>query len=129
LRWSVSVTGHDVLTVPSLLRFAHSSENVKNTVYDLYSAVVHHGQLGSGHYISYVYNPDADAWFEMNDSSVQLTTPEFVATQNVYVLFYERRRKKPGPVPSPANASLWDGVDLGSYDDILEEAGASLKKQ
>lgn len=104
------------------------SENVKNTVYDLYAAIVHHGQLGSGHYISYIYNLEADAWFEMNDSSVQITTPEFVASQNAYVLFYERRRKKPGPVPSPANTSLWDKVDLGECEEVVEDAGVNLKR-
>lgn len=75
------------------------SEHVKNTIYDLYAAVVHHGQLGSGHYLSYVFNVEADAWFEVNDGHVKRTTPEHVAMQNVYVLFYERRRppKKTSP--------------------------------
>ncbi|KAI9009111.1 hypothetical protein DFJ74DRAFT_686848 [Hyaloraphidium curvatum] len=103
-----------------------TSDHVKNTLYDLYAAVVHHGQLGSGHYVSYVYNSGADAWFEMNDSVALPTTPEVVASQNVYVLFYERRRPGAGQPREPDWEAL-DALDLGGCTEEVLDAGASLR--
>ena len=68
--------------------------DVKDTVYDLYSVLVHHGYLGSGHYISYIWDHDAASWFEMNDNVCKPTSPTTVGSQSAYLLFYKKRAEK-----------------------------------
>jgi hypothetical protein len=65
-----------------------------DTKYDLYSVLVHHGYLGSGHYISYIWDHDAESWFEMNDNVAKKVDPSHVHGQVAYVLFYKRRQER-----------------------------------
>ena len=65
----------------------------KKEIYDLYSIIVHHGSSGSGHFLAYIWSPDNDSWFEMNDSHTRPATPDVVFEQNAYMLFYLKRNQ------------------------------------
>lgn len=68
------------------------------TSYDLYAAVCHHGEDGSGHYTSLVRNEQEGRgdWVEIDDEVVRtLESPDEVddallrAEQSAYLLFYK----------------------------------------
>lgn len=55
-------------------------------MYDLLSVVQHHGQISSGHYVS--YSRENGQWFQFNDSVVTLATEKEVLGVQAYLLFY-----------------------------------------
>ncbi|TPX68522.1 hypothetical protein SpCBS45565_g03034 [Spizellomyces sp. 'palustris'] len=79
-------------------------------IYDLYSAIVHHGSSGSGHYIAFVWSPDNDTWFEVNDTHVRPVTPDVLAQQSAYMLFYVRRKSVDGEVELEVEPDNEEGV-------------------
>lgn len=66
-------------------------------IYDLMSVSKHMGGLGGGHYVAYSRSSINGRWYYFNDSSVQESSPEQVADDQVgaYVLFYIRRDTRP----------------------------------
>ena len=73
------------------------------TTYELYAVVVHHGEAGKGHYISYV-RPftahqayESGAWYKFNDNKVDQVSGKQVEdtgrseTENPYLFLYLRR--------------------------------------
>ncbi|TPX34515.1 hypothetical protein SmJEL517_g02840 [Synchytrium microbalum] len=65
--------------------------DAKPVWYDLYAVIVHHGSSGSGHFLAFTWSPENSSWFQMNDGSAKATSPEDVAQQQAYMLFYSRR--------------------------------------
>jgi ubiquitin carboxyl-terminal hydrolase 4/11/15 len=64
--------------------------------YELTAVVVHYGsQVGSGHYTASCVREETGEWFDFNDSKVTPSTPEDVADQQPYILFYQRKDTPP----------------------------------
>jgi len=64
-----------------------------NTIYDLQSAVMHHGTgLQTGHYTAYCYNQEENIWEHFNDAQVSISNEEEVSNVEAYILFYQQRR-------------------------------------
>jgi len=55
-------------------------------LYELLTVVVHHGQINTGHYIS--YSKSNGQWFCFNDSVVTIATEAQVLGAKAYLLFY-----------------------------------------
>lgn len=62
------------------------------TRYDLYGVVNHSGDLSNGHYTAVVRQLESRAWFNCDDSSVNMLQPEreVIVTKDAYLLFYIR---------------------------------------
>jgi ubiquitin carboxyl-terminal hydrolase 4/11/15 len=58
--------------------------------YDLFAVSQHYGGTGGGHYTAICKNYDGK-WYNYNDSSVSLSSPNNVVSSAAYVLFYRRR--------------------------------------
>ncbi|KAL0248343.1 hypothetical protein GEMRC1_003579 [Eukaryota sp. GEM-RC1] len=61
-------------------------------IYDLIAVSNHMGNMGGGHYIAYVYNPEAKGWYDMDDSRATPMSPDRVCSRMAYVLIYKRRQ-------------------------------------
>jgi hypothetical protein len=59
-------------------------------IYDLFALVQHSGELGSGHYISFV--KCGGYWFCFNDALISGVLEEDVINRQAYMLFYQRRQ-------------------------------------
>lgn len=84
------------LDISSVLSDVALKEN-RHIRYDLHGVLVHQGHsASSGHYYSYCKAPDG-TWYCMNDESVTRSSPEQVARQQAYLLFYSQipTTKKP----------------------------------
>ena len=55
--------------------------------YRLYAISNHVGDVGGGHYYSYISRHGK--WYEFNDTHVTTVSPDSIPTANAYVLFYE----------------------------------------
>ncbi|KAL1922380.1 uncharacterized protein VTP21DRAFT_9919 [Calcarisporiella thermophila] len=97
-RW----TRHSRSKIDTYVRFplegldvgAFAVEDRRTNIYDLYAAVVHHGSgPGSGHYTAYVLGVDSQ-WYHISDGRVTMVSPERLAEDVVYMLFYRRRKLK-----------------------------------
>jgi len=64
----------------------------RDTLYDCCSIVRHMGSTGGGHYVAYAKHPATGKWFKYDDSRVEPVSPEKLAEQQAYILFYSRRR-------------------------------------
>lgn len=76
------------------------------TQYELVSLVQHMGSMGGGHYVAYGKHQLSGQWLCFNDARVSRTSPEGVAGQEAYILFYSRVRSAPTarlsmPLPPP----------------------------
>lgn len=75
---------------------ARSKNNINNILYydyKLKSIAIHYGTTGGGHYIAYVFEPDANRWIKYNDSQVAIVSEKEVeddARTNGYLFLYER---------------------------------------
>tara|TARA_B100000795_G_scaffold11988_1_gene8266 strand:- start:305 stop:625 length:321 start_codon:yes stop_codon:yes gene_type:complete len=58
--------------------------------YHLSSVVIHHGNGNNGHYTCCVKNKLTGFWTHRNDSRVFDVSEEYVASQEAYMLIYER---------------------------------------
>eukprot|EP01135_Chromosphaera_perkinsii_P004215 Nk52_evm4s272 gene=Nk52_evmTU4s272 len=70
-----------------------SSSSIKSgpILYDLYCAIIHHGQgFGSGHYTSYCLNEHGQ-WMHFNDARVSPVDEEEVLKAPAYILLYRQR--------------------------------------
>lgn len=67
--------------------------------YDLLAVVQHTGELGGGHYISFV-RCAADAWFRFDDSLLSRVSEDTVLRGQAYMLFYQRRASPSAPASS-----------------------------
>uniref|UniRef100_A0A914LGB6 Ubiquitin carboxyl-terminal hydrolase n=1 Tax=Meloidogyne incognita TaxID=6306 RepID=A0A914LGB6_MELIC len=67
-------------------------ENNLSNCYDLSGLISHRGQnIEYGHYVAYCRNSSDGDWYEFDDAQVTRVSPQEVASQEPYVLFYERR--------------------------------------
>uniref|UniRef100_A0A915MGM6 ubiquitinyl hydrolase 1 n=1 Tax=Meloidogyne javanica TaxID=6303 RepID=A0A915MGM6_MELJA len=67
-------------------------ENNFSNCYDLSGLISHRGQnIEYGHYVAYCRNSSDGDWYEFDDAQVTRVSPQEVASQEPYVLFYERR--------------------------------------
>ncbi|GAA5861925.1 hypothetical protein JCM3774_001352 [Rhodotorula dairenensis] len=92
------------LALASPSPYALHAPHEPGTSYELYAAVCHHGQDGSGHYTALVHvhhlgEGTADGWCEVDDEEVTvLSTPDALdaallrAEQTAYLLFYRISR-------------------------------------
>ena len=58
--------------------------------YDLFAVSQHFGGTGGGHYTAVCKNYDGK-WYDYNDSSCSLSSPERVVSSSAYVLFYRKQ--------------------------------------
>ena len=58
--------------------------------YDLFAVSQHFGGTGGGHYTAVCKNYDGK-WYDYNDSSCSLSSPESVVSSSAYVLFYRKQ--------------------------------------
>ena len=58
-------------------------------VYSLYGVSNHTGGMGGGHYWSYIKNED-DQWYKFDDNVVSTLSPDKVASEKAYCLFYKK---------------------------------------
>lgn len=71
-------------------KYVSSGNQNQSTVYDLYAAIYHRGQLNGGHYyVSCKIN--SDEWWLFNDENCHQLNSERVVNPYAYVLFYKRR--------------------------------------
>ena len=64
------------------------SEN--DFVYDLFAVCNHHGSdLQGGHYTAMCKNLADQAWYNYDDSKVEITKEEEVVNPDAYILFYQ----------------------------------------
>jgi len=95
-KWNeTSVTGVYVneprdMQIPLILSDFHGGPD---TAYSLYSAIIHSGDAGSGHYAT-LFRPDPSGpWMMANDSIVEVYTENVQATlKQAFVLFYLKAR-------------------------------------
>lgn len=67
-------------------------ESNLSNCYDLSGLISHRGQnIEYGHYVAYCRNGYDGNWYEFDDAQVTRVSPQEVASQEPYVLFYERR--------------------------------------
>lgn len=94
------------LDVSSILSDVALKEN-RHVRYDLHGVLVHQGHsASSGHYYSYCKAADG-TWYCMNDESVSRSSPEQVARQQAYLLFYSQvptAKKAASTTPSELSA-------------------------
>ena len=64
--------------------------NEQQCWYHLSSVVIHHGNGNNGHYTCCVKNTKSNTWTHRNDSRVTVVSAEYVASQEAYMLIYER---------------------------------------
>jgi ubiquitin carboxyl-terminal hydrolase 22/27/51 len=63
-----------------------------NYMYTLYSVIVHHGTLNSGHYTCYIRKSGVvDQWFRFNDHIVTAVDWDEVRVCQAYMLFYIKK--------------------------------------
>ncbi|ETO17117.1 peptidase C19 family protein, partial [Reticulomyxa filosa] len=65
----------------------------EDTMYDLCSLVKHIGGTGGGHYIAFAKHPLFGHWSKFDDNWVERISPDIIAQQQAYILFYVRRRQ------------------------------------
>ncbi|KAK1753511.1 ubiquitin carboxyl-terminal hydrolase [Echria macrotheca] len=65
---------------------SESFELARSCTYDLFSVVVHVGEIDTGHYVSYCRV--RDQWFAFNDHKVELASISDVLGARAYLLFY-----------------------------------------
>lgn len=53
--------------------------------YNLVSVVNHYGSMGGGHYTAFGRNKDDKQWYNFDDSSVTVTSPESVVVSDYRV--------------------------------------------
>jgi hypothetical protein len=69
---------------------SRAAADAQAPLYDLCAVVIHHGRsLTQGHYTCAARC--GELWYHFNDDKVAPKSPEWVAAQEAYVLFYERR--------------------------------------
>ena len=67
-----------------------NSPDRKYLKYDLFAVIQHYGGVEGGHYTAICKNINGN-WYNYNDSSVSLSSPDNVVSSAAYVLFYRRR--------------------------------------
>jgi len=67
------------------------SSNMGDFTYDLISVTNHIGNMGGGHYYSYVKSITDGNWYCMDDDNVTQIQEEHIVTSNAYMLFYKLR--------------------------------------
>jgi len=87
--------------------------------YDLVGMVEHTGELGAGHYVSFVKS--GGAWFRFDDSLIARVAPADVSAGQAYMLFYTRRG---GTSAVDLNLDLAGGADGGADDNLDGSADA-----
>ncbi|TKS78718.1 Ubiquitin carboxyl-terminal hydrolase 30 [Collichthys lucidus] len=103
-RISVRLNKHERLTEVSLLpSFDHSLFPLSSTEYlfQLTAVLVHHGDMHSGHFVTYRRSPSStrsaslfsSQWLWVSDDSVRKASLHEVLSSNAYMLFYERVRR------------------------------------
>lgn len=66
-----------------------AKEHNNGSKYTLYAILIHNGySSNSGHYYSFLKKNNA--WYEMNDSSVQKVAESFALNQTPYMIFYQK---------------------------------------
>ena len=60
----------------------------QDSLYELYSVIIHEGSINAGHYYSYCKYEDS--WYEFNDSKVNIIHKNSVlCNKDAYILFYK----------------------------------------
>ena len=67
-------------------------DEVEDTIYDLYAAVLHHGSVNVGHFTAIAKSNGR--WFYFDDDLVEEIGLEDVVDYSAYLLFYEKRGQK-----------------------------------
>lgn len=101
------------------------------SLYQLASVIVHHGtSTNTGHYTAFVYDPTRDEWTHRNDMRVRVVSAEYVASQEAYILIYQRppRREEIVVDTDGLHAMGEEAILLASSnesddDDVDSEAG------
>lgn len=78
------------LTGLDMRQYLHKDCKSKTSTYDLNAVICHHGTVGSGHYICYAKHSPSNKWYEFDDQTVTLVSPETVQNCEAYVLFYQK---------------------------------------
>ncbi|XP_020371567.1 ubiquitin carboxyl-terminal hydrolase 30 [Rhincodon typus] len=94
---SSSLLSTSFATSPSPVTQSYASSMY---LFRLMSVVVHHGDIHSGHFVTYRRSPSASKnpaavsnhWLWISDDTVRRASPQEVLASNAYLLFYERVR-------------------------------------
>merc|ERR1719361_1049899 len=91
----------DALDLKEYIHPKHvDDDHNRDTLYDLYSIVKHMGSTGGGHYVGYAKHPATGKWYKYDDSRVEQVSPEKLAEQQAYILFYCRRKSDRNAIQS-----------------------------
>ena len=101
-------------------------KNSMDTVYDLYSCIVHTSKGGLGHFMSYTWSNEEKSWFKFDDNTAEPTTPENLLTQNPYLLFYVLRSCSGKIVELPVEIIDEDGIHGPRSSDISSIGSRSI---
>ncbi|XP_028824615.1 ubiquitin carboxyl-terminal hydrolase 30 [Denticeps clupeoides] len=84
---------------PLLLDFNLPCTYSSEYLYRLMSMLVHHGDVHSGHFVTYrrCPSPFSAQWLWVSDDSVRRASLQEALSSNAYLLFYERVQKKQTP--------------------------------
>jgi len=94
---------------------AYMSDEVGESLYDLFAVVVHRGGSGAGgHYTSHALNPIDNSWYEYDDSWVSMSDEASVANAEAYLLFYKKRESS-GVLDSRAKLLNCDNSSVKSH--------------
>ncbi|KAK2837282.1 hypothetical protein Q5P01_014494 [Channa striata] len=96
---SDDVMGKPIKTALLSLTYDHSSTEY---LFQLMAVLVHHGDMHSGHFVTYRRSPSSprssssfsSQWLWVSDDSVRKASMHEVLSSNAYMLFYERVRRQ-----------------------------------
>lgn len=94
------------LTGLDMRQYLHKDCKSRVSTYDLSAVICHHGTVGSGHYVCYAKHAPTDKWYEYDDTTVTLVTPETVQNCEAYVLFYQKSNSQMTNVRAQAQEIL-----------------------
>lgn len=97
-RWQMTSTLSDTIRERHLCLHPPSSTEY---LFQLMAVLVHHGDMHSGHFVTYRRSPSSprcsspfiSQWLWVSDDSVRKSTLQEVLSSNAYMLFYERVRR------------------------------------
>lgn len=97
LMYSSKISSHVTFPLEGLDMSPYMARNCSGnhvTLYDLVAVICHHGTASSGHYTTYAFNQQNNAWYEFDDQYITLVDASQVANCEAYVLFYRKSNEE-----------------------------------